>query len=176
MDVTNEVHDLRDLHDAPVYSPSLDHLWHYGKNTPSSAPGSAAISSCKMSTPMPFNETPTRPSRHSSHYHDAAADSIYIDRSPHVKASHALDKHDQGNRTLLNVLRPGDFTDGGDGQANAVLMHKDHSVMIRTNFAGHRSQSNLSLPVGLERGGDNHGKAVGGVEQPSIFLNGQMSQ
>jgi hypothetical protein len=151
-DVTSKEHDLDGLEGAPIYSPSLETLSQYDRNTPSSAPGSTSTSSRKLlaaTSQMPLLDTPTRPSRRGTDGRHKVARSHWNTTKP--ASNHALriyDKQDKDDSPRSILKKPTDRIAGGSGHPSWILKAKDENTMLGAAWADDGSQNIPGIPAG----------------------------
>jgi hypothetical protein len=149
---TKEELDQNDLEDAPIYSPSLENLSQYDRNTPTSTSESANPSSQKLlstSSRMPPIETPTRPSRRGVEGLDAAANYYrnVPSRSPNV-ADVSVRKYDENKSARSNMTQSPDFIQESNVDSARILKVRDENMKVGAKGVGHEGQSNLGVPAG----------------------------
>jgi hypothetical protein len=170
--ITKEEDDQNGLEGAPIYSPSLENLSQYDRNTPTSTSESANPSSQKLLSPssrMPPIETPTRPSRRGVEGLGAAANyyrtgpsrspnatttttttsyrRIPPSRSPNV-AGDSVRKYNENQNAWSNLTGSPDLVHESDVDSVRVLKIKDENMKIGAEGAGNEGQSDLGVSAG----------------------------
>lgn len=138
--------DLSGLKDAPIYSPSLENLSQYDRNTPSSAPRSTNMSSCQlhtMTSQMPLMATPTRPSRRGvSGIHDDLKQNWNIAGTSSNEAPRKGDRLDKTRTSCLRTTQSRELVDGKEVHSERVLTSKDQNArMVLDRFGNDRGGS-----------------------------------
>jgi hypothetical protein len=158
-----------DLEGAPIYSPSLENLSQYDRNTPISTSESANPSSQKLLSPssrMPPIETPTRPSRHgaeglgiaASYYRNGPSRSpnattttsyrrLPPSQSPNV-ADESIRKDNENQNPWSNLTRSPDSIHGSEVGPAVALKIKDENTKIVAESAGSEGPSNGGVSAG----------------------------
>ncbi len=153
--ITYKEHDPNGLEGAPIYSPSLENLSLYERNTPPSAPGSTNISSRKLhstTSRMRLIETPTRPPRRGTNRRQTAPNN----NRHHLKASSSeafgtLDQHESNHSPLSNLMQSRDLFNGGYDHSERVLQPQDQNVIVGDEWVGNNGRSNLAIPSAASR-------------------------
>ena len=153
--ITHEEHDLSDLEGAPIYSPSLENLSQYGRNTPTSAPGSTNLSSRKLyaaSSRLPLIETPTRPSGQGTDRRIKASKYNRHRVKPSTgEAFHTFNAQDETPGAQAKVVQSQDLNCGGDEQIKGILKHKDPNMMIGTDDVNDNGQHSHGMLTSVSR-------------------------
>lgn len=143
------------LERAPIYSPSLENLSQYDRNTPSLAPGSTNFSPRKLravTSRVPLVETPTRPpkrgtgSRPSAPKHHREVPNRSSD-----EAAHTIRKHDKNDNPQLDLAQSRDVAGRGNNHAEKALKLKDQNMKIGAEGMGNGSQVSFATPTGASR-------------------------
>jgi hypothetical protein len=128
-----EPRDPHKLEGGPIYSPSLETLSQYSRNTPSSAHGSTTVSSRKLQPAISRRrlvETPTRPARRIRDRPETTAEFFSnLPSAPSHDPIRTFNKHDENSSPRVKAMQASDLADGGNVYWDRALERKEQNMV-----------------------------------------------